>query len=123
MANSINDRAKNAEIKCAAVEVTCDGSAGGAMVSTQVIPDGATIVGLYCKTDDDSALGGTSPTVRVAVGGATNWICAATADPATVAIAIAGAGAGGFSGAVHVTIGGTPDAGSYYLSVCYLAGQ
>tara|TARA_R110002050_G_scaffold116946_1_gene233596 strand:- start:21772 stop:22155 length:384 start_codon:yes stop_codon:yes gene_type:complete len=126
MANMIENRAVNANVEIASIAVVYDGStAGGPMVSTQMIPADASVVGVYLNTSsaNGAVLAGTG-TVRVAVGGATNWLMGA------VAAGNAKAGypiplAGSFTGAIHVTMGGTVTAvnGVHYISVAYVRGN
>ena len=122
MANSISGSlGKNKEIKCTSFRVTLDGSAGGAMVPTGcVIPTGSFITNVYINTDDGAAVGGSSPTIRLAVGGASAWITAALSDPASGEAAIT-AGTAQKTGQVYCTIGGTPAAGAYSVHICYVA--
>ena len=121
MANSINTLGKNKDLKCTSFRVTLDGSAGGAMIPAGcVIPAGSVITNVYLNTDDGVAVGGSSPTIRVAVGGAGAWITGVLADPAVGEVAITG-GTANKTGQVYCTIGGTPAAGAYSVHICYVA--
>ena len=122
MANSISSSlGKNKEINCTSFRVTLDGSAGSAMVpSGCIIPANSLITNVYLNTDDGAAVGGSSPTIRLAVGGASSWITAALADPASGEQAITAANAQR-TGQVYCTIGGTPAAGAYSVHICYVA--
>ena len=126
MANVIEKRGTNANVEIASVAIVYDGaSAGGAMVSTAMIPADATIVGVYLNTSKaDGAVQAGTGTLRVAVGGAAQWIMAATSagnTKAGVPITVAGS----FTGAIHVTAGGTVTAanGVHYISVAYVRGN
>ena len=126
MANTISDRAVNANVELASIAVQYDGTtAGGAMVSTAMIPADASIVGIYLNTSaaNGVALAGTG-TIRVAVGGASNWIMAAT-SAANAKAGFAVPLVDSFTGAIHVTMGGTVSAanGIHYISVAYVRGN
>ena len=126
MANLIEDRAQNANIELASVAIVYDGStAGGAMVSTAMIPADASVVGVYLNTStaQGAVLAGTG-TIRVAVGGAAQWITGAIAAGNVKAGHIE-AVAGSFTGAIHITAGGTVTAvnGVHYISVAYVRGN
>tara|TARA_R110002020_G_scaffold235_9_gene1302 strand:+ start:1038 stop:1421 length:384 start_codon:yes stop_codon:yes gene_type:complete len=126
MANVIENRAVNANVEIASIAVIYDGvAAGGAMVSTAMIPADASVVGVYLNTStaNGAVLAGTG-TIRVAVGGAAQWVMAAT----TAGNAKAGFPVpltGSFTGAIHVTMGGTVTAvnGVHYISVAYVRGN
>ena len=123
MANVIENRAINANVELASFAVVYDGSAGGAMVTTQMIPADASIVGVYLNTSaaNGAALAG-SGTIRVAVGGALNWIMTAAAAGncrAGFPVPLTGS----FTGAIHFTGGGTVTAGTHYISVAYVRGN
>lgn len=126
MANTISDRAMNANVELASIAVKYDGTtAGGAMVSTAMIPADASIVGVYLNTSaaNGVALAG-SGTIRVAVGGAAQWITGAISaanSRAGVPVTLTGS----FTGAIHVTMGGTVSAanGVHYISVAYVRGN
>tara|TARA_B100001094_G_C18196390_1_gene811688 strand:+ start:27883 stop:28266 length:384 start_codon:yes stop_codon:yes gene_type:complete len=126
MANAIENRAMNANIELASVAIVYDGStAGGAMVSTAMIPADAVVVGVYLNTSstNGAVLAGTG-TIRVAVGGAAQWVTGAIAAGNVKA----GGGnlvAGSFTGAIHVTAGGTVSAanGVHYISVAFVRGN
>ena len=121
MANSISGIGKNKEIHCTSFRVTLDGSAGAAMIPAGcIIPAGSVITNVYLNTDDGVAVGGSSPTIRVAVGGASAWITGVLSDPAVGEVAIS-AGTANKTGQVHCTIGGTPAAGAYSVHICYVA--
>jgi hypothetical protein len=126
MANVIANRAVNANVECVSIAVTYDGSAAGAaMVSTAMIPADASVVGVYLNTStaEGAVLAGTG-TIRVAVGGATQWIMAATsAGNAKAGFPVPLTGS--FTGAVHVTMGGTVTAanGVHYITVAYVRGN
>jgi len=127
MANIIEKRAINGNIELASVAIVYDGSAAGsAFVSDAMIPVGSTITGVYLNTStaNGGVLAGTG-TLRVAVGGATNWVTgsiAAAACKAGPAVLYSG---GNQSGAIHVTAGGTVTAvnGVHYITVAYVRGN
>lgn len=126
MANVIEKRGTNANVEIASVAIVYDGAtAGGAMVSTAMIPADASIVGVYLNTSaaNGVALAGTG-TLRVAVGGAAQWIMAAT-NAAGAAAGVPVTVTGSFTGAIHVTCTGTVTAanGVHYISVAYVRGN
>jgi len=127
MANIIEKRAINGNIELASVAIVYDGSAAGtAFVSDAMIPEGSSITGVYLNTStaNGAVLAGTG-TLRVAVGGAANWVTgslAAAACKAGSAVLYTG---GNFSGAIHVTAAGTVTAvnGVHYITVAYVRGN
>ena len=126
MANLIEDRAQNANVELASVAIVYDGStAGGAMVSTAMVPADASIVGVYLNTSNaDGVVLTGAGTIRVAVGGATNFIHVAPSAANTkagVPITVAAS----FTGAIHVTCSGTVTQvhGVHYISVAYVRGN
>ena len=127
MANVIANRAINGNIELASVAIVYDGStAGSAMVSTAMIPSDASIVGVYLNTSsaNGAVLAGTG-TLRIAVGGAGNWLTGALAAAACKAGAAVLFTGGNFTGAIHVTTSGTVTAvnGVHYITVAYVRGN
>jgi hypothetical protein len=127
MANMIEKRAINGNIELASVAIVYDGStAGSAFVSDAVIPEGSTITGVYLNTSsaNGAVLAGTGG-LRIAVGGAAQWLTgtlAAAACKAGPAVLFSGAN---YTGAIHVTATGTVTAvnGVHYITIAYVRGN
>ena len=78
---------------------------------------------IYINTSNGGAVLAGTGTIRVAVGGATNWVTAAIAAGSVKASVLAPAAQ--FTGAIHVTAGGTVTAanGVHIITIGYVRGN
>ncbi|QDP52768.1 MAG: hypothetical protein Unbinned838contig1000_19 [Prokaryotic dsDNA virus sp.] len=124
MANVIESRATKGKIETVSVAIKYDGStAGGAMVSDVEIPADAVLDSIYINTNNGGAVLAGTGALRVAVGGAAQWVTAAIAAANVKASVLVPSNQ--HTGLIHVTASGTVSTanGVHIVTIAYIRGN